>query len=432
MRVFTIAIDGPVGAGKSSVADEVARRLGVLHLDTGAMYRAFAWLAIQEGVSLADEAALEALTKRALPDVLYEDGHQRTLIDGRDVTGFIRTPDISMAASTVSKAACVRAAMVERQQALARERSMVLDGRDIGTRVLPDATLKIYLTASPEARARRRLEDLQKSGEDASFEAVLQDVLRRDRQDMTREVDPLRPAPDAQVLDSSDMPFEHVVEDILRRIHLRLGHRPRPAEAFTPMYRVARVAAALLFNVITPIRYHRAEAAQMDAPYILIANHLTMLDPLIVALKCYRYHVRFLGKKELESNRIARWMFQKLLMIPVNRHNMDMAAMRACLKVLKEDHVLGIFPEGTRHHEGVMQSMETGIAMIALRAKVPLLPAYIQGRPKAFRRINVYFGDPIPVSEIAAKGVNKDTCAELMQRIGQTYDALTQMAGDPR
>ncbi len=173
--IYTIAIDGPVGAGKSSVADQVARRLGVLHLDTGAMYRAFAYQAVQQHIDLADAVALENLTRQCMPDVRFQDGRQHTYIAGQDVTSLIRTPEVSMAASTVSKQGCVRQAMVAQQQAMAKKQSMILDGRDIGTRVLPDATLKIFLTATPEARAKRRFEELQKKGDPSTYQQVLED-----------------------------------------------------------------------------------------------------------------------------------------------------------------------------------------------------------------------------------------------------------------
>lgn len=143
------------------------------------------------------------------------------------------------------------------------------------------------------------------------------------------------------------------------------------------MYRAARVVAAFLLTCLSPVTYHHLERAQLDAPYILISNHNSLMDPLLVAWKCYRYQIRFLGKKELVKNPLLRWLFQKLLMIDVDRHNMDMAALRACLKTLREGHPLGVFPEGTRHKEGVMEHMESGIAMIALRSGARLLPAYI-------------------------------------------------------
>ena len=427
--IYTIAVDGPVGAGKSSVAGEVAKRLNILHLDTGAMYRAFAWYALEQGVDVEDEAALCALAERMLPEVRYENGAQHTFIDGKDVTELIRTPEISMAASTVSKAAGVRRAMVKRQQELAGRQSVLMDGRDIGTKVLPGATLKIYLTASAEVRARRRFDELQKKGDPSTYEEVLRDVLRRDEQDSTREVDPLRPAEDAQIVDSSYLTQEQVVENVMRRVSLKLGRMPKAAEPFTPMYRVARAAAAFLFSWLMPVKYHHIERVQLDAPFILIANHNSLLDPLAVGWKCCRYHIRFLGKKELVQKRFGHWLFQKLLMIDVDRHNMDMAAMRACLKTLREGHVLGVFPEGTRHKEGVMESMETGIAMIALRSGAPLLPAYISDKPRLFRRTHVYYADPIYVKDIAQKGVNKEACAEVMERINASYHAMVSERG---
>ncbi|MDD3409859.1 MAG: (d)CMP kinase [Eubacteriales bacterium] len=222
MKHFTIAIDGPVGAGKSSVADGVAARLGVLHLDTGAMYRAFAWKALKEGISTQDEAALTALAERARIEVRFEQGAQRTLADGADVTEEIRTPEISMAASNVSRFGAVRARMVRLQQELALGQSIVLDGRDIGAKVLPDATLKIFLTASPEVRARRRLDEMLRKGQQASFDDVLADVERRDRQDATRAIDPLRPARDAQVLDCSALTQEQVTAEIVERLEQKL------------------------------------------------------------------------------------------------------------------------------------------------------------------------------------------------------------------
>ena len=231
MKIYTIAMDGPVGAGKSSVADGVAQKLGILHLDTGAMYRAFAWYAIQQGVRLEDEQALTDLTEKMMPEVRYENGAQHTYISGQDVTGLIRTPEISMAASAVSKFAGVRKAMVAAQQQLAKKQSVLMDGRDIGTVVLKDATIKIYLTASAEVRAQRRFAELQQKGDPSTYEEVLADVIRRDEQDSTREVDPLRPAEDAQILDSSEMTQEQVVEDIIRRVNLKLGKKPEIGRA---------------------------------------------------------------------------------------------------------------------------------------------------------------------------------------------------------
>ena len=209
---LSIALDGPVGAGKSTIADEVARRLGILHLDTGAMYRAVGLSALRRGLDIQDEAAVTAMCRALRITVTYGPGGQRTLVDGEDVTHLLRTEDVSLAASTVARYAGVRQAMVALQQQLAATTAMLVDGRDIGTNVLPDATVKIYLTASAEERARRRHVQL---GGTESYEQVLADLRRRDDQDMHRAVSPLRVADNAVVVDSTELDFNQTVEEIL-------------------------------------------------------------------------------------------------------------------------------------------------------------------------------------------------------------------------
>ena len=212
---MNIAIDGPVGAGKSSIADEVAKRLRILHLDTGAMYRAFALYALRSGVALDDGAALGACCAQAEIAVAYQDGRQRTLLFGEDVSDLIRTGEVYAAASVVSKCAAVRTRMVALQQELARKGDMLIDGRDIGTVVLADSPCKIYLTASAEERARRRyLQNLEK-GDNTPYEDVLAALNARDAQDMNRAVSPLRQAEDAVLVDSTDMTREQVVDAII-------------------------------------------------------------------------------------------------------------------------------------------------------------------------------------------------------------------------
>ena len=212
---LNIAMDGPVGAGKSSIAAEVARRLGILHLDTGAMYRAIGLTALRRGVDVTDEAAAVALSKELDISVAHEADGQHTFVNGEDVTGLIRTPEVSMAASSISKYLGVRQGMVALQQKLAAQTPMLVDGRDICLRVLPGATVKLYLTASAEERARRRWLEMQQKGASDTYEQVLEDLKKRDDQDMNREVDPLRPTEDAVVVDSTEMNFEQVVEYIL-------------------------------------------------------------------------------------------------------------------------------------------------------------------------------------------------------------------------
>ncbi len=220
---LTIAIDGPVGAGKSTVSDEVARRLGILHLDTGAMYRAVGLCALQESIDIQDEESISRMVTsgRAQVDVRYENSAQVTLLNGQDVSGLIRTQEVGQAASAVSRYPLVRQHLVRRQQELARRQSMLLDGRDIGTVVLKDATVKIYLTASPESRARRRMLQLREKGDETPYEAILAEVNARDYQDTHRAADPLRQAEDAVLVDSSDLSFDETVEAILALVEAK-------------------------------------------------------------------------------------------------------------------------------------------------------------------------------------------------------------------
>lgn len=209
-----ITIDGPVGAGKSSVARAVAKALGILYLDTGAMYRAFALYTLQMQVDARSEPSVTALLPNVQVDVVLGEDGQRTILNGVDVSTWIRTEQVSMAASAVSRYQAVRDQMVSWQRALACRMSMVVDGRDIGTVVLPDADLKVFLTAEPEIRARRRYDELLAKGVQADYDAVLADLKQRDHQDMTRPVSPLRPALDSRTLDSSHLDFSQVVETI--------------------------------------------------------------------------------------------------------------------------------------------------------------------------------------------------------------------------
>ena len=216
---LSIAVDGPVGAGKSTVCDAVCAKLNILHLDTGAMYRAVGLAALDAGIDPRDEkAVVDMLEKgRVRVDVRYADGRQTTLLNGVAVDQRIRTQEVGSAASAVSRYPAVRRAMVARQRELAREQPMLLDGRDIGT-VLPDASVKIFLTSSAEVRAKRRLSQLQESGQSASYDEILREVRQRDAQDENRETDPLRKAEDAVVVDSTHLTFDETVDTILRLI----------------------------------------------------------------------------------------------------------------------------------------------------------------------------------------------------------------------
>jgi cytidylate kinase len=215
---LVIAIDGPVGAGKSTMARQLARALGVVHIDSGAMYRAMGWKAMEAGVDLSDHGALAALAERTEIRVIPGDPSFRLLVDDVDVTGWLRTPAVDQAASLVSTCPAVRERLVALQRTMAREGGVVMDGRDIGTVVFPDADLKFFLEADLEVRAARRWQDLQRAGTRLEAATVRDEIAQRDARDSGRDVSPLRPAADAIHIDTTGVDPEGVLAIMLAAV----------------------------------------------------------------------------------------------------------------------------------------------------------------------------------------------------------------------
>ena len=188
-------------------------------------------------------------------------------------------------------------------------------------------------------------------------------------------------------------------------------------EKRTFWFTMARGFTWLLGHTIYPVRYYGRAYADLEAPFILVSNHKHWLDPLIIGTGILKYEVRFLGKKELVKTKIGEWILGKLHMIVVDRHNSDLKAMRECVQVVRDGHVLGIFPEGTRCPDTLLEHMETGCAFIALRAKVPLLPVLIDRPCKLFRPVHVTYGPPIDISDLAAEGLSAETAEKVNERI---------------
>lgn len=212
---YKIAIDGPAGAGKSTIAKKVAAGLGFIYVDTGAMYRAMALFLIREGTDANDTAAVSGKCKEADITIRYENGEQVVYLNGENVNGMIRTEQVGQMASLTSPNPDIRKRLVELQQKLAADADVVMDGRDIGTCVLPDAEVKIFLTASSKVRAERRYKELTAKGEKCDIDVIEKDIIERDHQDMTREISPLQAAEDAVFVDSSYMTIDEVAAVIL-------------------------------------------------------------------------------------------------------------------------------------------------------------------------------------------------------------------------
>lgn len=215
---INIAIDGPAGAGKSTIAKKLAKELGFVYVDTGAMYRSMGLYFLRKGVDGKDEADIQAGCPEIQVSIQYENNEQQVLLNGENVSGLIRTEEVGKMASTISAYGFVRDTLTELQRNLAKTQNVIMDGRDIGTCILPNADVKIYLTASVECRATRRYKELLGRGVEANYEEIAADIAKRDEQDMNREVAPLKQAEDAVLVDSSDMNIDEVVEAI-RKIY---------------------------------------------------------------------------------------------------------------------------------------------------------------------------------------------------------------------
>jgi len=219
---INIAIDGPAGAGKSTIAKKIASKYSFIYVDTGAMYRTMALFYLRQGTDVTDEAAVSALCEEIKVEIQYIGGTQHLVLNGEDVTGLIRTEEVGNTASKISVYSAVRAKLVSLQKELAKTNDVVMDGRDIGTVVLPDARVKIYLTASVETRAKRRFDELVEKGETPDIKVIEEDIRTRDERDMTREISPLKKADDAVEVDSSTMTIDQVVDAISDVIEDRL------------------------------------------------------------------------------------------------------------------------------------------------------------------------------------------------------------------
>lgn len=222
MSNYNIAIDGPAGAGKSTIAKIISKKLGFIYVDTGAMYRAMALHFLRMGIDSNEQKKIEESCKDVDVTIEYKDNEQIVLLNGENVNGLIRTEEVGNMASASSVYKEVRLKLVELQQKLAEKENVVMDGRDIGTYVLPKADLKIYLTASSEERARRRWSELKERGIDANLDAIEEDIITRDNRDMNREFAPLKKAEDAILVDSSDLTVDQVIDKIIEYYNMKI------------------------------------------------------------------------------------------------------------------------------------------------------------------------------------------------------------------
>lgn len=460
--MINIAIDGPAGAGKSTIAKTVAKDLGIIYLDTGAMYRATAYYAIKGGVDVKDEEKVKELLPSLEMDVKYdENGVQQIYVNGLNTTPYLREHYMSKAASDISALPCVRYKMVEIQRDFAKKNDVVLDGRDIGTFVLPDANCKFFLTASPEERAKRRLIDLEQKGEKVDFDTLLKDIIERDYNDSHREVAPLKQADDAVLVDTTSMTIDEVVSYVKEVVHIkmkkdnpsnqnaenakstiipssemdpktlaRIKKYYKPQKSFA-VYRFLRFILHPIQMLLWPTKVVGKENAEGIEGALFTCNHYSSVDALIPYFVLFKKEAHALGKYELFQNPIAGWFLHKMGCIPVRRGEADIESVKQVLRVLKSGKQLLIFPEGTRNKEDTQQMAEikTGTARFAIKTKVPIVPMIYHHSPKMFKKNWLYVGKPFTLEEFYGEN-SPEKMHEATQIIKQKMDETRNLCNE--
>ncbi len=422
--MIRIAIDGPGGAGKSSLAKAVAERLGIIYVDTGALYRTIGYYMLQNDIKPSDaEKVVPALDKIKV-ELTYVDGKQIILLNGRDVMGLIRTPDVSMAASDVSAIKEVRAYLLNMQRSIAKQYSVIMDGRDIGTVIIPDAEVKIFLTASPEARAKRRYEELKEKNQEEPYEKVYADMIQRDKNDSTREIAPCVPASDAILLDNSDMSAEQTVEAVIKIIEKA---KKKQKKSF---YMKAHFLVAGFVRFIFGARAEGLENIPKEGGFMMCANHIAVRDVLIMGATCPR-QIRFVAKKELFSVPIISSIIKALGAVKLDRGGSDVAAIRKSIELLENGEIVSLFPQGHRYPSvnPADTPIKSGAGLIAYRSACDVIPVFIRVKNNKygiFKKVTVVYGKPIKNYEFE---FNNGGNEEYMNAASKIYDDILALGG---
>jgi cytidylate kinase len=450
-RGLVVALDGPASSGKSSVGAAAAAELSYRFCDTGLLYRAVTWLALRRGIQPAQVQAVVNLVREVDFGADEQGRLSHVTVDGEDVTKDVHGPDVDTHVSAFSGIPELREALLERQRSIAAPGRIIMAGRDIGTVVMPDADLKIYLNASPEERARRRAEErgLDPNGPEAA--EVLADLRRRDAHDSKRAVSPLRPAPDARVIVTDGNRFEQTVAMVVRTIRdaeqtTEQATQPAPPPTpsadtpieshLTPLIRIVAWGARIVSRAVARLRIEGAiDEIPREGPVILVANHASNADPVVIGgflTPRLGRRIHWLGKKELFDWPVIGWAARNGGVHPVDRSTADLEAFRLARRILDEGHVLMVFPEGTRAPDGVLAQPKDGAAMLALRTGAPVVPIGVgdsdllwpRGRllPRPGGRVTMRVGSPFRLRDeiggsVTGRAAKTAATAALMRRI---------------
>lgn len=420
--MIRIAIDGPGGAGKSSVAKAVSRELGIIYVDTGALYRNIGLYMLDSGIEPSDAEKVIPALKEITLELRFEDGRQIILLNGTDRGDEIRTPAASMAASAVSAIPEVRSYLLDMQRNTAKKNSVIMDGRDIGTVILPDAEVKIFLTASPKARAERRYKELIAKGKEVTYKQVYDEMVQRDKNDSTRDVAPCVPADDAVRLDNSKLSEAQTVEKILKIVKKKTKNT-------YPLYSFLKPIVAPVFRFLFNVRVKGEENVPAEGGVLLCPNHISAVDVISIGAVCPR-QITCIAKKELFSVPILGSICRGLGAVKIDRGGADVGAIKAAVSAVESGKTVTIFPQGHRC-PGVNPAttpIRHGAGLIAYHTKCDILPVCIKvkgGKYRLFRKTEVIFGKPIKYDALGFSQGGRDEYASATKL---AFDRVIEMA----
>lgn len=453
---INIALDGPSGAGKSTIAKMLAKKMEYVYVDTGALYRSIALYMLRNNVDINSDEAVEAKLPEVDVKLAYENGSQHVMLCGEDVSDMIRTPEVSMGASRVSAIPAVRQFLFDLQKTIAKENNIIMDGRDIGTVVLPNADVKIFLTASAEERAKRRFKELSEKGDTSTYEEVLADINQRDYNDTHREVAPLKKADDAIEVDTTPLTLEESADAIYNVIMEKLDGKKndtdKPARSsrrealdFSSVkpvlnpkkysklklfgYAILRVVVTFCFRIAFNLKIRGKENAPKTGSNIFASNHRSYLDPILIATKA-KVPNCYMAKDELfHGNKFFVWLIKYMGAFPVVRGSGDSSVITTSIDKLEEGRNLVIFPEGTRSKDGTLGRGKTGVALIAALAQVPVIPVAIsfKGEKLKFRsKVIVRYGKVISPEELKIDTSQPREMKRVRQKIMESIAELVE------
>ncbi len=441
---FIVAIDGPAGTGKGTVTELISNKLGFINVDTGAMYRCVALAMLQQKIGLEEIEKIEKLLEEIQIELVKKEEKQVVILNGVEVTNEIRSSEVTKIVSQVSSLKIVRYKMVDLQREMAKGKDVVMEGRDIGTYVFPNADVKIYLDASAEERATRRYKQNKEKGIEMSYEEVLQNILIRDENDKKKEMGALKIAKDATVIDTTNLTIEEVEKRVKELILQKKQEEKetcleekRLNQKKTKLWQSSKwvcfqrtvVGAILkfLYQVIFRVKTKGTQNVPKEGPFILCGNHVSFIKVPVMYFYTPR-KVHFIGKAELFQNPILNWLGHIFEVIPVKRGKQDVDSMKKCLRTLKEDEPLAIFPEGTRNGIQKKVKVKTGAAYMALRTGVKIVPVGIYVSPKPFPKIILNYGKPLDYSQYQSKNPEKEVLEKVTQEMMDNIITLTNEA----